>query len=51
VLPLTADAPIEVLEPEQMVLELPALAVGKGLTFTFTESDLLQPVAVMVSVR
>ena len=46
VLPLTALAPIVVELPLQMVLALPALAVGNGFTVMTTEFDLLQEVAV-----
>ena len=44
------DAPILVEEPLHIVAGLPTLADGKGLTVIFTESDFVQPVAVIVSV-
>ena len=37
--------------PLQTLVALPTVADGKGLTVIVTESDLLQPVAVMVSVN
>ena len=43
--------PIETEFPAQMVLPLPAYTDGSELTLMVTESDLLQPVAVTVSVR
>ena len=50
VLPVTAAAPIEIELPEQMlVLEITA-AAGNALTVMVTELDLVQPVAVTVSV-
>ena len=45
-----AVAPILVLAPAQMVAAEPTAALGSGLTVIFTESVLVQPVAVMVSV-
>ena len=51
VLPATAVAPMEMVEPEQMaVLEITE-AVGNGLTVMVAESVLLHPVEVFVSVR
>ena len=49
--PATGAAPIESLEPIQIILELPALAAGTGLTVTVIEFELVQPVAVIVSVK
>ena len=46
-----ADDPIWMDPPEQMLLLEPTEAVGSGLTVMVTESILLQPVAVMVSVN
>ena len=51
VFPLIAVEPMEALPPEQIVLPLPALAAGKGLTVITAESDLPQLVAVIFSVR
>ena len=51
VLPDTDDAPMLVLAPRQIALAEPTLAFGKGFTVTTTESDLKQPVAVIVSVK
>jgi len=48
--PPTAVEPIDVDEPEQIVAFDPAAATGNGLTVTVTEFDLVQPVAVTVSV-
>ena len=50
VLPATAAAPITVLCPAQMILEVPATAAGNGLTVTTTLLLLAHPVAVIVSV-
>lgn len=46
-----ADAPIEAEFPEHIVLLVPALAAGRGLTAITTEFDLVHPVAVTVSVN
>ena len=51
VCPLTEDAPITVDVEVQIVVDEPTFAAGKGFTVIFTESDLLQPVAVIVSVN
>ena len=45
------EAPIEVLEPLQIVLFPPVLFVGNGLTVTTAEFVAEQPVAVIVSVK
>ena len=50
VLPTTLAAPIDADDPLQIVCAEPAAAIGKGLTVTVTLFDLLQPVAVIVSV-
>jgi len=42
--PMLVEAPLHIVALE------PAAAVGNGLTVTVTELDLLQPVAVIVSV-
>ena len=49
-LPETVAAPIDTELPEHIVLALPTVAEGSGFTVTFTESELEQPVAVIVSV-
>ena len=49
-LPPTAVAPIPTDAPLQIVALDPAAAVGNGFTVTVTLFDLLQPVAVIVSV-
>ena len=49
--PLTDAAPIVVDEPLQIALLLPVAAAGNVLTVITNESDLLQLVAVTVSVR
>ena len=49
VLPTTLAAPIEADAPLQIVAFDPAAAVGNGFTVTVTLFDLLQPVAVIVS--
>jgi len=49
--PLTVVAPIEVLPPKQITLLLPAIAKGNGFTVITTESDFIQPVAAIVSVK
>ena len=51
VFPTTADAPILVEPPLQIVFPEPTVAVGTGFTVIFTESDLEHPVAVTLSVR
>ena len=48
--PPTVVEPIDVDEPLQIVLFVPAAATGNGFTVTVTEFDLVQPVAVTVSV-
>ena len=48
--PLVELAPILVDDPLQIAVADTTVADGKGLTVIFTESDLLQPVAVIVSV-
>jgi hypothetical protein len=50
VLPVTADAPIEVDAPLQIVLSEPALAVGNGFTVITTVSLFIHPVDVLVTV-
>ena len=50
VCPLVELAPTLTEVPLQIVLALATLAEGRGLTVIFTESDLLQPVEVIVSV-
>jgi hypothetical protein len=50
VLPGIAAAPICVLSPEHVVRSTPAAAAGMGFTVTVTLLDLVQPVAVIVSV-
>ena len=50
-LPLTAAAPIITGLPAHKVSGFPALAAGSGFIVITMESDLLQPVAVTVSVR
>ena len=50
VLPAAEAAPIEMLEPVQISALDITEAEGKGLTVMVTELDLLQPVAVIVSV-
>lgn len=45
------EAPIELLEPLQIVLFPPALFDGNGLTVTTAEFVAEQPVAVIVSVK
>ena len=42
---------MKALAPAQIVEALATPTVGNGFTVIFTESDLLQPVAVMVSVN
>ena len=49
--PPTKLAPILVEEPLQIVEGEPTLDVGRTFTVTLTESELLQPVAVIVSVN
>ena len=51
VLPETAVAPMLVLLPKQIALSLPVDAVGNGFTVTIMLLLLVQPVAVMVSVK
>ena len=51
VFPSTALAPIMVELLLHIEVADPVEADGSGLTVIFTESELLQPVAVMVSVR
>ena len=50
VFPVTAVAPMEVEAPLQIVLSLPALAVGNGLTVITTVSLFIHPVDVLVTV-
>ena len=45
-----AAAPIVIGDPLQIELGLPALAAGSAFTVIITELELVQPVAVMVSV-
>ena len=49
-LPATDAAPIDMLEPVQIAELDITEAAGKGLTVILTLLDLLQPVAVIVSV-
>ena len=51
VLPATDAAPMDMLEPVQIAVLDITEAEGRGLTVTVTELDLLQPVAVIVSVK
>ena len=51
VFPETAASPILVLFPKQIALSPPVVAVGNGFTVTVRLFLLVQPVAVMVSVR
>ena len=51
VTPVTVVEPIEVELPVQMLASAPADLVGSGLTVIITESVLLHPVEVMVSVK
>ena len=44
-------APIVVPEPVHIEVLLPALVVGKGFTVMIAEFELVQPVAVIFSVR
>ena len=48
--PPTVVEPIDVDDPLQIVLFVPAAATGNGFTVTVTEFDLEHPVAVTVSV-
>jgi len=50
VFPVTADAPMEVDAPLQIVLSAPALALGNGLTVITTVSLFIHPVEVFVTV-
>ena len=49
--PLVDVAPIEMDEPLQIEVELATVAEGNGFTVILTLSVLLQPVAVIVSVK
>ena len=51
VCPTVDAAPMVALPPLHIAVLLPALAVGIGFTVTVTELDLVQPVAVIVSVK
>ena len=51
VLPMTAAAPIDAESPTQIAVFAAAAAAGSGFTDMVTAWELVQPVAVMVSVR